>query len=184
MIAKIHTVEWTPAILPHPIIKIAMHTNWSGLVDEDLAGGPQVPRRRRAARRHRRLARRPPHRAVFADRGVRRRVPHASADSGRVHVPSRSRRAPGARDARAARGRRPANATPCSSGSRWPISSTRSASPIPGAVTLHNYPQHLQNLTLDNGEHFDLAAVDILRDRERGVPRYNQFRAARAQAAR
>jgi hypothetical protein len=25
-------------------------------------------------------------------------------------------------------------------------------------------------------EHFDLAAVDILRDRERGVPRYNQFR--------
>ena len=28
----------------------------------------------------------------------------------------------------------------------------------------------------DNGERFDLAAVDILRDRERGVPRYNQFR--------
>ena len=46
----------------------------------------------------------------------------------------------------------------------------------PGAVTLHNYPKHLQNLTRDNGEHFDLAAVDILRDRERGVPRYNKFR--------
>ena len=46
----------------------------------------------------------------------------------------------------------------------------------PGAVTLHNYPRHLQNLTRDDGERLDLAAVDILRDRERGVPRYNQFR--------
>ena len=46
----------------------------------------------------------------------------------------------------------------------------------PGAITLHNYPRHLQNLTRDDGEHLDLAAVDILRDRERGVPRYNQFR--------
>ena len=46
----------------------------------------------------------------------------------------------------------------------------------PGAITLHNYPRHLQNLTRDDGEHLDLAAVDILRDRERGVPRYNEFR--------
>jgi hypothetical protein len=28
----------------------------------------------------------------------------------------------------------------------------------------------------DSGERFDLAAVDVLRDRERGVPRYNAFR--------
>jgi hypothetical protein len=46
----------------------------------------------------------------------------------------------------------------------------------PGAVRLHNYPKHLQNLTRDNGDRFDLATVEILRDRERGVPRYNQFR--------
>ena len=46
----------------------------------------------------------------------------------------------------------------------------------PGAITLHNFPKHLQNLTRDDGEHLDLAAVDIFRDRERGVPRYNQFR--------
>jgi hypothetical protein len=46
----------------------------------------------------------------------------------------------------------------------------------PGAITLHNYPRHLQNLTRDDGQRLDLAAVDILRDRERGVPRYNQFR--------
>src|SRR4030095_8271558 len=46
----------------------------------------------------------------------------------------------------------------------------------PGAVRLHNYPRHLQNLTRDDGEHLDLAAVDILRDRERGFPRDNQCR--------
>jgi hypothetical protein len=34
----------------------------------------------------------------------------------------------------------------------------------------------LQNLLRDDGELLDLAAVDILRDRERGVPRYNRFR--------
>ena len=46
----------------------------------------------------------------------------------------------------------------------------------PGAVRLHNYPKFLQNLVQDSGERFDLAAVDVLRDRERGVPRYNRFR--------
>jgi len=46
----------------------------------------------------------------------------------------------------------------------------------PGAITLHNYPRHLQSLKRDGEVKMDLAAVDILRDRERGVPRYNEFR--------
>lgn len=46
----------------------------------------------------------------------------------------------------------------------------------PGAIQLFNYPRFLQNLRRDNGERLDLGAVDILRDRERGVPRYNRFR--------
>ena len=29
--AKIHTVEWTPAILPHPLTILALRTNWHGL---------------------------------------------------------------------------------------------------------------------------------------------------------
>ena len=36
LMAKIHTVEWTPAILPHPVIQTAMKVNWSGLAGEDL----------------------------------------------------------------------------------------------------------------------------------------------------
>jgi hypothetical protein len=45
----------------------------------------------------------------------------------------------------------------------------------PGAITLHNYPNFLRDLKRPDGEVIDLATIDILRDRERGVPRYNTF---------
>ena len=47
---------------------------------------------------------------------------------------------------------------------------------IPARCGCTTIPKFLQNLVQDNGERFDLGTVDILRDRERGVPRYNQFR--------
>ena len=31
LIAKIHTVEWTPGILAHPALNFGMHANWSGV---------------------------------------------------------------------------------------------------------------------------------------------------------
>lgn len=52
----------------------------------------------------------------------------------------------------------------------------------PGAITIKNYPNFLRELQLPPDaktgqvQLLDLAAVDILRDRERGVPRYNEFR--------
>jgi hypothetical protein len=48
----------------------------------------------------------------------------------------------------------------------------------PGAVRLYNFPKSLQKLKRPNGEIIDLSVVDIVRDRRRGVPRYNDFRAA------
>ena len=47
----------------------------------------------------------------------------------------------------------------------------------PGAPVLHNYPTHLRRLP-ENIDILktDLAATDIVRDRERGVPRYCAFR--------
>ena len=42
--AKIHTVEWTPAVLPHPTVRAAMRGNWYGLFGPRgsrlLAGSP------------------------------------------------------------------------------------------------------------------------------------------------
>lgn len=46
----------------------------------------------------------------------------------------------------------------------------------PGAITVHNTPEFIRNLKKPDGEHLDMGVVDILRDRERGVPRYCQFR--------
>ena len=50
-----------------------------------------------------------------------------------------------------------------------------------GAPALHNFPTPLRRLVHPTGpggsdELIDLAAIDVLRDRERGVPRYNVFR--------
>ncbi|MGH7798415.1 MAG: peroxidase family protein [Candidatus Binatia bacterium] len=49
-----------------------------------------------------------------------------------------------------------------------------------GALTLHNHPRFLQNLDMprlntSTGK-VDVLALDIIRDRERGLPRYNEFR--------
>ena len=48
----------------------------------------------------------------------------------------------------------------------------------PGALVLHNFPNALRRLPVnpEKGVYSDLAAIDILRDRERGIPRYCAFR--------
>jgi hypothetical protein len=46
----------------------------------------------------------------------------------------------------------------------------------PGAITLHNHPRALMNHTRVTGQHLDLGTIDMFRDRERGVRRYNDFR--------
>jgi hypothetical protein len=46
----------------------------------------------------------------------------------------------------------------------------------PGAIQLHNYPRFLQRYERPDGLIMDLASTDIMRSRELGVPRYNQFR--------
>jgi hypothetical protein len=46
-----------------------------------------------------------------------------------------------------------------------------------GRLTLLNHPRFLQNLHIDEAGHqIDVAALDIIRDRERGIPRFNEFR--------
>jgi len=174
VMAKIHTVEWTPAILPHPVIKIGMHANWYGLLDEELV-------------------------EIFKflqDSEILGGIPgshanhHSAPYSLTEEFVSVYRMHPLIPDQFTFR-----------SLARGDVLETRELADVagrltrdiadrismpdlfytfgvshPGAITLHNYPRHLQNLHRDDGEHFDLAAVDILRDRERGVPRYNQFR--------
>ena len=46
----------------------------------------------------------------------------------------------------------------------------------PGQLVLNNFPRFMQELSIPGNPLFDMGAVDILRARERGVPRYNEFR--------
>ncbi len=174
LMAKIHTLEWTCAILPHPVVQRAMNVNWSGLTgqelqdaldfidDNELIGG------------------------IVGSKADHHSAPFSLTEEFvavyRMHplIPDelafRSLATGGVLETRTLHE---------VSGQRTPHIAERLSMPDllysfgtshPGAVTLHNYPRHLQNLTKDNGERLDLAAVDILRDRERGVPRYNAFR--------
>ena len=49
-----------------------------------------------------------------------------------------------------------------------------------GALTLQNHAQFLQNLTMQRldtpTKKIDVVALDLIRDRERGIPRFNEFR--------
>ncbi len=49
-----------------------------------------------------------------------------------------------------------------------------------GLLTLHNIPQFMQNIRLPRLDsptrQLDITALDLIRDRERGVPRFNEFR--------
>ena len=44
-----------------------------------------------------------------------------------------------------------------------------------GQLVLHNYPQGLRRLHKKDDIFVDVASIDVLRDRERGVPRYCAF---------
>ncbi len=174
LLAKIHTVEWTPAILPHPTIQLAMHTNWYGLVGDDvqdvlevlneselLGGIVGSPTDHHTApyslteefvsvyRMH----------ALIPDEFTFRSWKTGEV-LGTYELPEVSGRAV------------------------LPLLDKISPADLlysfgvmhPGAICLHNYPKHLQALHKDDGTRLDLAALDVLRDRERGVPRYNEFR--------
>ena len=102
LMAKIHTVDWTPAIIAHPTTVTALRTNWWGLEGETARQALRPDHVERGDPRHPRLADRAARRPVPADRGVRRRLPHAPADPGRLQLPlaRRRRAAAGAHAAR------------------------------------------------------------------------------------
>ena len=174
LLAKIHTVEWTIAILPHPLIATALRTNWSGLTGEDLQDALKFLDEKELLG------------GIVGSKADHHSAPYALTEEFvsvyRMHplIPDDL-----AFHSLATGGLLEQRTLNEVSGMRTPAIAERLAMPDlfysfgiahPGAVTLHNFPRHLQNLRTDKGEHLDLAAVDILRDRERGVPRYNQFR--------
>jgi hypothetical protein len=189
LIAKIHTVDWTEAILIHPALQIGMNANWWGLAGESM-------------RKY--LGRISASEAISGIPGsetnyhgadfclteefvsVYRLHPlmpneiqilsHVDGKKGRVlKFESDDLNDPdliiGPFAMKNALGEGGTTVTDLvySFGVQYP-----------GAVTLRNFPNWMRRMRRRNGreleEFIDLATIDILRDRERGVPRYNRFR--------
>ncbi|MEP6792686.1 MAG: peroxidase family protein [Saprospiraceae bacterium] len=175
LMAKIHTVEWTPAILPHPALQIAMHANWWGLLGEKLykmwgrigegevmSGIPGSPVEHHDApfslteefvsvyRLHTLL----PDNIPFYN--LKNGAYNYTADMNDV-IFEKARK-------------------PMEQGLSFQDLFYSFGITYPGAITIHNFPNFLRDVTTPDGKHLDMATVDILRDRERGVPRYNTFR--------
>ncbi|MFN0110571.1 MAG: peroxidase family protein, partial [Blastocatellia bacterium] len=153
VMAKIHTVEWTPGILAHPTIETGMNNNWNRIRESEqehhAAPFSMTEEFVSVYRMH----------PLMPDDFVFR-----SLSSGQV-IEQRGL------DKVANRHSREVMTSVSLVDLFYSFGVTN-----PGAITLHNYPKHLQSLKLNGEVKMDLAAVDILRDRERGVPRYNRFR--------
>ncbi len=174
LLAKIHTVEWTPAILPHPTITRAMQINWSGLAGDELQDVLAILDDSEVLG------------GIVGSKADHQTAPYALTEEF-VSVYRLHALMPDELTFRSLTSGQVLQSRPLDevSGKRTRAVLDQLSMPDlfysfgvshPGAVRLHNYPRTLQNLRRDDGEILDLAAVDILRDRERGVPRYNQFR--------
>jgi hypothetical protein len=176
VMAKIHTVEWTPAILSNPILKKGMEANWYGfnsdggkLIDffkfikdpvlDGIVGGKNI-----------------------LPNGVPYSMTEEFTSVYRLHS-----LLPEAFDVRASEDGRSLKSVALSQTrddqahvvlSQFDITDLMYTlgTQHPGALTLNNYPQFMQNLQIPIAGKIDMGTIDIVRDRERGVLRYNDFR--------
>jgi len=175
LIAKIHTVEWTPAIISHPTTRYALRANWWGLEGETLhhAFG--------------RLSRSDIISGIPGSDTDHHSAPYSLTEEFvavyRMH--------PLIRDQYSFR--RVADNAPINDEYPFDQITDKGANSVleelglqdllysfgtlhPGAITLHNYPHLLQNFRRPDGRVVDLASIDVMRTRELGVPRYTRFR--------
>ena len=181
VMAKIHTVEWTTAIAPHPTVAKAMRSNWYGLL------GPRGSRLLRRWTRADFLIGIPGSRCE--DNGVPYSLTEEFVAVYRMHPLLPDEMALQNGTANGAGGwTRVTMKDVTGPAARQVMESYGLGGVIasfghvrPGMLALHNYPDTLRDLerpTAGQGSErrVDLAAVDVIRDRERGIPRYNDFR--------
>jgi hypothetical protein len=166
--AKIHTVEWTPSIIQSDFMFLGMNANWNGFRPFGL----------------------PPLVGTPDNLNVTHQFPEEFVTSYRMHpmlpeniqvVPCPGSRSKAGSVSLADVSFRKSTTFVRKYGLLDTVNSLGSASQ--GKLTLLNYPNFLTKLQIPNipnqinkGMYMDLAAVEILRDRERGLPRYNAYR--------
>ncbi len=179
LMTKIHTVEWTPSILNTPTLRYAMRGNWWGIMGEayEKAWGRE------------------------ASSDLIQGIPGSNADHHSamysmteefISVYRMHSLIPDEVTFRSLNGNAVLETQPLQeiAGKKTPAIYDRMSVPDiwhsmaiahPGLLCLHNYPNALRKFKEQDepdavGQVIDLATIDILRDRERGVPRYCEMR--------
>ncbi len=176
LIAKIHTVEWTPAVISHPTTVVGMRANWWGLAGERLS---------------RVFGRISDSEVISGIPGAATQhygVPYALTEEFtavyRMHPLTPDYFSLRSLTDDAALRDRAVTLREISGDGALDVLGSVAMSDLlysfgtehPGVVTLHNFPRFLQEFVRPDGVVTDLAATDILRHRELGVPRYCEFR--------
>lgn len=207
-IAKIHTIEWTTQLLYNEPLYLAMNANWSGLLQKQplaSAALEKVIQRfvrsangKKSSDLYSAFAAGPGIFGLGSDKsdmngGVHHfgspfNFPEEFINAYRLHpmVPDIIEFRDLKRDPNIIQSKIPAVNTLRGKASEairqggmanWALSLGRQRL---GALTLHNHPRFLQNLSMprlkSSTGKIDVSALDIIRDRERGIPRYNEFR--------
>jgi heme peroxidase len=195
VMAKIHSVEWTPAILPNKTLEMGLNSNWYGLLT-------YLWREGKARKTLAEVNIRNPELGGIVGNPINRH--HAAfglteefVEVYRLHsllpetlqLQCRGKSKIDPRAFAATRQHGSACMTQECTDNTCPGSSTVRTKQYamsdlfysfgnqhPGALVLNNFPRFMQELSVPGNPFFDLGTVDILRARERGVPRYNAFR--------
>ncbi|KAJ7602932.1 heme peroxidase [Mycena polygramma] len=176
--AKIHTVEWTPALLQDEILQRAMDTNWYGLAPDWLQSIPDIFSQSISEAWYGIIGGKPDFAGVaFAhseefvsvyrfhsllrDNITIRNHVDGSYTANTYNISQYAFR--GAQDV--------------IHGNNFSDVVYTFGADYPGALILGNYPAEMMSLNKPGAPYImDMGVIDILRDRERGVPRYNEFR--------
>ncbi|KAF7290537.1 hypothetical protein MIND_01293600 [Mycena indigotica] len=177
--AKIHTVEWTPALLANDILKNAMNANWFGLAPEWLKAIPDPNLSQQISEAWYGIIGGKPNFAgvnfahseefvsvyrfhsLLRDNITIRRHTDGSSTGNTYNISQYAFR----------------NAQNVIRGNDFADVAYTFGVDNPGALILNNYPAEMMSLNKPGAPYtLDMGAVDVLRDRERGVPRYNEFR--------
>jgi hypothetical protein len=174
LIAKIHTIEWTPTLLDTPLLHTGMRGNWWGLLGE------------RIRKRFGRLTADDYLSGIMGSKTDHHGCPYSLTEEFvavyRMHPLIPDEFAIRVLDTGEVKTFTLAQVS--NRGAREVLSEVGIHNLVyhigtanPGALTLQNYPLGLSDLVRQDGKgRTDLACVEIMRDRERGVPRYNKFR--------